>query len=309
MHRLLLPFGLVLGLLSADNHAAGTLYRCTGSQGETAYTSVRDGFTQCSVVSSYKPESAKPSTNKPEPEPGAAQLETAQPGSVVGSQSSSAGKPGRRQEPVVQFRSSPGQQAPQAPQALSGLGTPKVTRGAIYRYERDGVLHYTNVKPASTRDVTVLFSYIQSCYACGVSPGMDWNQVGLNLDAYREEVAQAALEHGIDPALVRAIMHAESAFRPNVVSHKGAQGLMQLMPATAERFGVTDAFDPAQNISGGARYLAWLLKRFDGDVQLAAAGYNAGEGAVDRFSGVPPYEETQRYVERVGILHQRYRDL
>jgi soluble lytic murein transglycosylase-like protein len=103
-------------------------------------------------------------------------------------------------------------------------------------------------------------------------------------------------------------MHAESAFRPNVVSHKGAQGLMQLIPATAERFGVSDAFDPSQNIDGGARYLAWLLKRFDGDIQLAAAGYNAGEGAVDRFKGVPPYEETQRYVERVGILLQRYRD-
>jgi soluble lytic murein transglycosylase-like protein len=101
-------------------------------------------------------------------------------------------------------------------------------------------------------------------------------------------------------------VHAESAFNPNALSRVGAQGLMQLMPATAERFGVDDPFAPAQNIEGGTRYLAWLLKRFNGDTRLAAAGYNAGEGAVDRFGGVPPYEETQRFVERVGILHQRY---
>ena len=83
---------------------------------------------------------------------------------------------------------------------------------------------------------------------------------------------------------------------------------MQLIPATATRFGVASAFDPAQNIGGGVAYLAWLLKRFDGDVRLATAGYNAGEGAVDRFDGVPPYQETMRYVERVATLHQRYRD-
>ena len=82
---------------------------------------------------------------------------------------------------------------------------------------------------------------------------------------------------------------------------------MQLMPATAERFGVTDAFDPAQNIRGGVRYLAWLLRRFNGDLTLAAAGYNAGEGAVDRHGGVPPYRETQTYVQRVGLLADRYR--
>lgn len=87
----------------------------------------------------------------------------------------------------------------------------------------------------------------------------------------------------------------------------GAQGLMQLMPATAARFGVSNAYDASQNIRGGVKYLAWLLKRFDGDLTLAAAGYNAGEGAVDKYDGVPPYKETQRYVQRVGVLAERYR--
>ena len=82
---------------------------------------------------------------------------------------------------------------------------------------------------------------------------------------------------------------------------------MQLMPATARRFGVTDSYDAGQNIRGGVQYLAWLLRRFNGDLTLAAAGYNAGEGAVDRYKGVPPYSETQRYVQRVGVLAERYR--
>ena len=87
----------------------------------------------------------------------------------------------------------------------------------------------------------------------------------------------------MDEAIVRAIIHAESAYNPNALSRVGAQGLMQLMPATARRFGVGDAFDASQNISGGVQYLAWLLKRFNGDLTLAAAGYNAGEGAVDKY--------------------------
>jgi soluble lytic murein transglycosylase-like protein len=111
----------------------------------------------------------------------------------------------------------------------------------------------------------------------------------------------------VDEAVVRAIIHAESAFNPNALSRVGAQGLMQLMPATARRFGVGNAFDASQNIAGGVQYLAWLLKRFKGDVALAAAGYNAGEGAVDKYKGVPPYAETQRYVQRVAVLAERYR--
>jgi soluble lytic murein transglycosylase-like protein len=91
----------------------------------------------------------------------------------------------------------------------------------------------------------------------------------------------------------------ESAFDPVAVSHKGAAGLLQLMPATAERFGVQDVFDVPQNVEGAAKYLKWLLERFEGRTELALAGYNAGEGSVDRYQGIPPYRETRDYVTRV----------
>ncbi|MBE0436449.1 MAG: transglycosylase SLT domain-containing protein [Methylomicrobium sp.] len=111
----------------------------------------------------------------------------------------------------------------------------------------------------------------------------------------------------IDPRLALSIISIESNFNPNAVSPKNAMGLMQLIPATAERFNVQDAFDAAQNIKAGLRYLRWLLKRYDGDVALAAAGYNAGEGAVDRHKGIPPYPETQAYVARVLNLYKKKR--
>ena len=168
------------------------------------------------------------------------------------------------------------------------------------------MVHYTNVPQAGT-GAQMLFSYVETCYACGVLPGVDFGSVRLNLDAYSSEVKAAATEFGVEEAVVRAIIHAESAFRPNAVSHAGAQGLMQLMPPTAARFGVSDSYDAGQNIRGGVQYLAWLLKRFNGDLTLAAAGYNAGEGAVDRHGGVPPYSETQYYVKRVAQLADRYR--
>src|SRR5690606_36753852 len=104
-----------------------------------------------------------------------------------------------------------------------------------------------------------------------------------------------------------AIIHAESAFNPNALSRVGAQGLMQLIPTTARRFVVGNPYDAGQNIEGGVQNLAWLLKRFNGDLTLAAAGFNAGERAVDKYNGVPPYGETQRYVQRVGVLAECYR--
>jgi soluble lytic murein transglycosylase-like protein len=174
---------------------------------------------------------------------------------------------------------------------------------------KDGVTHYTNVRPQNAGSaVRTLFTYVETCYACGSLPGVDFSNVRLNTAAYAAEIRAAAARFGVDEALVRAIVHAESAFNPNAVSHKGAQGLMQLIPATADRFNVADPFNPAQNIAGGVQYLAWLLDRFDDNTTLAAAGYNAGEGNVDRYGGVPPFDETQRYVGRVATLHARYRE-
>ncbi|CAK0772242.1 soluble lytic murein transglycosylase [Azospirillaceae bacterium] len=111
-------------------------------------------------------------------------------------------------------------------------------------------------------------------------------------------------KYGLDPNLVLAVIQVESAYRTNAVSPKEAAGLMQLIPATAERFGVHNVFDPAENIRGGMKYLRWLLAYFQGDVTLALAGYNAGEGAVDRHGGVPPFTETQSYVRLIHGLYQ-----
>jgi hypothetical protein len=109
----------------------------------------------------------------------------------------------------------------------------------------------------------------------------------------------AAARNGLDPALVRAVVSVESAFRKDALSPKGAQGLMQLMPATAAALGVQDAFDPAQNLDGGARHLAALVQSYGGDLRKALAAYNAGQGAVQRHGGVPPYAETRDYVSKV----------
>lgn len=113
---------------------------------------------------------------------------------------------------------------------------------------------------------------------------------------------QAAERYGLPPSLVKAVVEAESSGVQDALSRAGAQGLMQLMPATARELGVVDPFDPAQNIDGGTRYLAQLLQRFEGDTDLALAAYNAGPGAVERHGGVPPYPETERYVRKVKEL-------
>jgi hypothetical protein len=115
----------------------------------------------------------------------------------------------------------------------------------------------------------------------------------------RSLATAAALRHGLDPELVLAVIAVESGFQPAAVSPKGAQGLMQLMPATARSLGVTDALDPAQNVDGGARYLKQLVAEQRGDLTRALAAYNAGPGAVKRHGGVPPYKETLHYVKRV----------
>jgi hypothetical protein len=118
---------------------------------------------------------------------------------------------------------------------------------------------------------------------------------------FGEMIHAAAERHGVNAGLVAALVRAESAFDPYAVSHKGARGLMQLMPATAERFGVLEhqMFEPERNLDAGTRYLRWLLDRYDGDVRLALAAYNAGEGTVARYGGVPPFRETRGYIRRI----------
>ena len=120
--------------------------------------------------------------------------------------------------------------------------------------------------------------------------------------------ASAGAAHGVDPALLAAVATVESGLNPSAVSPDGARGLMQLMPATAAELGVTNSFDPAQAVDGAARLLRSHLDRF-GSVQLALAAYNAGPGAVSRYGGIPPYEETQGYVLKVLHYYQRYRSL
>jgi soluble lytic murein transglycosylase-like protein len=122
-------------------------------------------------------------------------------------------------------------------------------------------------------------------------------------------IVDSARRYGIDPLLIYSQMHQESTFKLTARSPKGASGLMQLMPATARRFGVTQIYDPQQNIDAGVRYMRWLLDTFNGDVVLALAGYNAGEGAVMKYGGnVPPYRETQEYVRRITSRYNQISD-
>ncbi len=121
-------------------------------------------------------------------------------------------------------------------------------------------------------------------------------------------ILQEASRHEVDPALVKAIIMAESGYNPNAVSKKGAKGLMQLMPSTAQALGVEDAFNPEQNISGGVRYFKQLVNRFDGDVKLALAAYNAGSKKVRHYQGVPPYKSTHYYIEKVFKYYELYKD-
>ena len=126
------------------------------------------------------------------------------------------------------------------------------------------------------------------------------------VDSY---ILDSGRRNSVDPLLLYAIMHQESTFKARAMSNKGARGLMQLMPGTAARFGVTSIWDPKQNIEGGTRYMRFLLDKFEGDVKLALAGYNAGEGAVMKYGyRIPPYSETQEYVRRISKRYELIRD-
>jgi soluble lytic murein transglycosylase-like protein len=290
--RTLLMF---LALAAPLPATAGTLYRCVGSDGITQYASKRVSGAVCKAMNYSSPTrvSVMPLAKAPAATPAAS-------GAVATPSATAAAAPKAQ---AVDFRTSSTGAAMQSSPSAGG----RVTRGAVYKFTKDGVTHYTNVRPKGAAHAQMLFTYIETCYACAALPNVNFGTVRLNTESYAAEIKDAASRYGVDEAVVRAIIHAESAFRPNATSHAGAQGLMQLIPSTAARFGVADAYDPKQNIAGGVQYLAWLMKRFNSDLTLVAASYNAGEGAVQKYGGVPPYAETQRYVQRVGQLAERYR--
>ncbi len=281
----------VLLALAATPALAGTLYRCDVGGGVRSYVSKPVRGAACKPIT-YQ----QPGRRRSVAVPPAIAAGSVTPANVV------AGSPLAASVPA---------DAPAPPPPPQPYRAPRLVQGQVYSYIQDGVRHYTSKAPRGLAGVsavrTIKYSFMETCYACGARPGVNFNTLRLNTAAYQSEISAAARLHGVDEAVVRAIIHAESAFNPNALSRVGAQGLMQLMPATARRFGVGNAFDASQNIAGGVQYLAWLLKRFNGDVTLAAAGYNAGEGAVDKYRGVPPYSETQRYVQRVAVLAERYR--
>ncbi len=302
--------GLAL-LASAAPSWAGTIYRCDSDDGTRSYVSKRVKGAKCVAVSNYRA-SAPNANSKP-----AAWLPAAGSASPA---NKVAGSPAAiHNNPPATFMGGAGSTATPAatpaPVTVASVApatqnSRRLQQGQVYSYVKDGVRHYTSQRPKgadATAVRTINYSFFETCYACAPLPGVNFGNVRLNTASYADEIRAAADQFGVEEAIVRAIMHAESAYNPNALSRAGAQGLMQLMPATAARFGVANAFDPGQNIRGGVQYLAWLLKRYNNDLTLAAAGYNAGEGAVDRHKGVPPYSETQRYVVRVGQLAERYR--
>jgi soluble lytic murein transglycosylase-like protein len=166
----------------------------------------------------------------------------------------------------------------------------------IYMYiDSQGVMHFTNVPTSSDYRI-----YIKE------RPKRQGRQMDANrFDRYIDEAAGL---HGVDFPLVKAVIRAESAFNPKAVSNKGALGLMQIMPANLAAFRVNDPFDPWQNIMGGTRYLKALIQRFDGQVPLALAAYNAGPRAVDMYRGIPPIPETEAYVEKVMKFFYLYKN-
>lgn len=277
---------MLLGM--AGTAHAGNLYRCVASDGIPNYTSKKVAGADCKVVAKSSPEPVQSAPAQVATAPAAPAMTTVANGDTP--------KP--------------------ATTAAPAANTPRFLRmghSTTYSYvDANGVTNYSNRRPKGASNVKVIRSEYAifsqpSCYACALTTAVNFGSTRLNTNAYSAEIKAAALAYGVEEAVVRAIIHAESAYRPHVQSNKGAQGLMQLIPATAKRFGVNDSFDPAQNINGGVQYLSWLMRRYKQDLTLAAAAYNAGEGAVDRYGGVPPYKETRLYVARVGQLAERYR--
>jgi hypothetical protein len=172
----------------------------------------------------------------------------------------------------------------------------------IYKYEdKEGVLHFTDA-PTDHRFKVFMRDIkkdqkLRTTFGCVKNP-----------KEFEPIINSCALEYGVDKSLVKAVIQAESGYNPNAVSRKGAAGLMQLMPKTAEGLKVSNSLDPAENIRGGVRYLKFLLDTFKGDVSLALAAYNAGLSKVAKYGGIPPYEETRNYVAKVLNYRSSYRN-
>jgi soluble lytic murein transglycosylase-like protein len=179
-------------------------------------------------------------------------------------------------------------------------------RADIYSFtDERGVVHFTNLPGLDRR-----YKLIRRENRPAAQPAVVYMPSEAEVRRYRGIVEAAAKSHGVDTALVHAVITAESGYNPNAVSSKGASGLMQLMPDTARRYGVRNLFDPIENVHGGVRYLKDLLGLFNGNVELALAGYNAGENAVIRAGNrIPPYSETVAYVPKVIGFYRRFQAL
>jgi soluble lytic murein transglycosylase-like protein len=196
-------------------------------------------------------------------------------------------------------------------------GTATSARADIYRCKRpDGTQHYTNIKEPGRRCQLVVRGSKKSKQVASnqkkKSSARQPTSGSRSKDParysrYNNLIGEAARLYQLPESFIRAVIRVESDFNPTVVSRAGAMGLMQLMPRTARSMGVSDPFDARQNIHGGARYLRILANRFKGDLVLTVAAYNAGEGAVKKYKGIPPYKETQRYVRRVLKHYYAYR--
>jgi soluble lytic murein transglycosylase-like protein len=168
--------------------------------------------------------------------------------------------------------------------------------------EPDGTTRFTTTQP-KVGNAKVFTARDASFSVFKIGP----KSAQLFRNEYKAVIRLAARRYGIDEALIRAVIHAESGFQPYAKSPKGALGLMQLMPEVAVELGVSNPFDPASNINGGAKYLSSLLERFEFNLDFALAAYNAGPAAVEKYGGIPPFKETQRYVPKVRGLLARYR--
>ena len=193
--------------------------------------------------------------------------------------------------------------------ALSAV-TVTAHAGNMYIYkDQAGQVLLTNVSPSGNFDKftkKVKVTYYKDAKVHESNRDNTYNNYGTSTasksssrNAYDSYIRASATRHGVDPGLMKAMMHTESAFNPNARSPVGAQGLMQLMPGTAKDLGVANSFDPRENVMGGAKYLSQLMTMFDGNLTKVLAGYNAGPGNVQKYGGVPPFKETQDYLEKV----------